>query len=655
MDRKEKWIRIRIRMVGLFFLLAFCLVTGRAYFLQVHAGDMWRKRADQQHQKVIPLAPQRGTIYDRDGQELAVSIETDSIYAEPGRVKDPAGAARQLAKALNLSSHMLLKKLQSQRGFVWLKRRLTPVESARVEALNITGIGFTKEHKRYYPNSEIGAQIVGFTGLDPEGLEGLELRYDAELLGDGGYLLVEQDALGRRMTAGNNVVREGELGHSIHLTIDRNLQYIAEKELAAQVRESQARAGTLVMLEAASGRVLAMASQPDFNPNNLEKYRPAQWRNRAVCDTFEPGSTFKVFLLAAALQEGIVQPQQSIYCENGRFRFGGRTINDHHPYEDLTVTEILKFSSNIGSAKIGKALERDRLYDYIKRFGFGTRTGIDLPGEVSGLLRPPSRWFEIDLATISFGQGISVTALQLAAATAAIANDGKLMAPYLVEQVVDSHGSIVRQTRPELVRQVVSADVSRTVRQMMASVTEEGGTGTLAAVPGYRVAGKTGTAQKVDLVTGGYSPDKRIASFAGFVPAEDPRIVMVVVIDEPQGKTYGGLIAAPVFSRVAAQSLRYLGLSPTQPRQEDYLPPVLEVDTQPVLGPMPRTAAEPQNEHDAMPDLRGMTYRQVLQVMERTGLNIKLEGSGRVVEQSPSSGRPIRYETKVRVRLADAS
>ncbi|KIH78245.1 penicillin-binding protein [Geoalkalibacter ferrihydriticus DSM 17813] len=642
---------MRLRLVGIVFAAAFALVVGRAYYLQVVSGEMWQKRAEQQFQRAIPLAPQRGNIYDRNGAEMAVSLENDSIYAEPPRLRDPGAAARKLAQALNLPVADVQEKLTGKRGFVWIKRRVTPAESDRVRALGLAGIGFIKEHKRYYPNSEIGAQVIGFTGLDPQGLEGVELSYDAELLGAGGYLLMEQDALGRRMTAGNDIVRDGELSHSLYLTIDRNLQYVVEKELAAQVRAMRARSGTVVVLEPDSGRILAMAGQPDFNPNVFWRHKPDHWRNRAICDSFEPGSTFKIFLMAAALEQGVVKPGQSFYCENGRYRIGGRTIHDHRPYKNLTVAEILQVSSNIGTAKIAKALERERFHQFIEGFGFGARTGIDLRGEVTGMVRSPAQWFEIDLAAISFGQGISVTPLQLATATAAIANGGRLMRPYLVERIIDGQGQVVREQTPTVVRRVVSRETAALVRDMMVAVTESGGTGTLAAVPGFRVAGKTGTAQKVDPVAGGYSADKRIASFIGFVPAEDPRLVMVVVLDEPEEQTYGGLVAAPVFSRIAGQALRQLGVSPTLPRGADPLPPVIEARNLAPLAPL--VDAEPNTEGPGrMPDLSGMSYRQVLQVMERTGLNIRLEGSGKVVEQVPRSGETIRYDSEVRVRLA---
>ncbi|HXV20588.1 MAG TPA: penicillin-binding transpeptidase domain-containing protein [Desulfuromonadales bacterium] len=684
MDRPEKWTRLRIRLVGIGFVVAFILIGVRAFHLQVLNQEEWRKRAERQHQKVIPLAPQRGTIYDHNGEELAVSVEVDSIYIEPTKVTEPARAASALASTLSLQPAAVRAKLESKRGFLWLKRQVTPRESEQVRALGFDGVNFIREHRRFYPNSEIGAQVIGFTGLDPEGLEGIELKYDSVILGQGGYLVTERDALGRGIGSSGPVIKGEARGSDVYLTIDKNLQYIAEKELAAGVRKARAKAGTVVVLDPGTGKVLAMASQPDYNPNAFNRYRPSQWRNRSLCDTFEPGSTFKLFLLAAALNEGVVRLNQTIDCEQGSFKVGGKVIRDHHPHGRLTVAEILKVSSNIGFAKIGKTLERERFHRYITDFGFGARTGIDLPGEVTGLVRKPSQWFEIDLAAISFGQGVTVTPLQLAAATAAIANGGNLMAPYVVERVVNSYGETQEQNEPRVVRRVVSADVARQVRELMSMTTEEGGTGTLATVPGFRVAGKTGTAQKADPVTGGYSVDKRVSSFVGFVPAEAPRLVILVVMDEPDGEVYGGLVAAPVFSRLASQALQYLKVKPTLPVEETPLPTIeqvkamLEADAE-ASAAVAKAETESENEAGRdgeagvesvtgdeglpaevttaplMPNCIGMSYRQVVQEMVRTGINIKLGGTGRVVDQSPAAGQPISYGNEVWVRLEPPS
>jgi cell division protein FtsI (penicillin-binding protein 3) len=651
MKQRKRWSTVRIRLVGFGFVLAFGLIGYRALSLQVLRHDQFEERAQRQYQRIVQLPPQRGTIYDRNGEELALSTAVDSIFAEPHRVEDAAATARALATILKLPYGELKRRLSSQRRFLWIKRQVLPRESAQVRELKLAGIGFTREHRRYYPNSETGAQVVGFTGIDPRGLEGLEMKYDTLILGEGGFLMTEKDARGKGLSFDNAVVRGGSPGHSLYLTLDKNLQYIAEKELAEGVRNARARAGSVVVLDPGSGEVLAMASQPDYNPNAVRKARPSQWRNRAVCDAYEPGSTMKPFVVAAALHEGVVRPGQRINCENGRYRVGGRTIHDTHKYQLLTVEEVVKFSSNIGSAKIGKMLERQRLHRYLTDFGFGQPTGIDFPGESPGLLRRPEQWFEADLAAISFGQGVSVTPLQLALATAVIANGGTLMHADLVRKVVDPYGETVEVREPKAVRRVISEQVARQMRSMLAAVTEEEGTGTRAAVPGFNVAGKTGTAQKVDPVTGSYSIDKRVSSFVGFVPAEAPRLVILVLIDEPKGQTYGGLVAGPVFSRIAEQALRYLQVEPTVPdRRPELLPveaAVVRVEPAPVVDGAPA-----DGQALIMPDCLGMSSRQVLQTMERLGLNIRLKGSGRVVEQFPSASRPIRYGSEIWVRLA---
>lgn len=659
MKEPGKGICIRIRLIGVVFVLGFALVAIRAFDLQVMQEKQWNERAERQHQKVLPLTPQRGTIFDSNGEELAVSVDVDSIYVEPRKLADRTVAARQLAKALELPEKTVRAKLKGNDNFVWLKRQVAPSQSEKVKAIRLDGVGMIKEPRRFYPNATLAAHLLGFTGLDPEGLEGLELEYDKMILGRGGYLVMEQDALGRGLRAEPPQVQGASRGHDLYLTLDKNLQYIVERELADGLRKTEAKAGTVVMLEPSTGKVLAMASYPEYNPNALSRYKPSQWRNRAVCDSFEPGSTFKVFLVAAALNEAIITTMQKIDCENGEYRVGGKYIHDHKPYQKLTVAEIIKYSSNVGSAKIGKMLERKDFYRYIKDFGFGQQSGIDLPGEVVGLLRPPDKWFEVDLAAISFGQGLSVTPIQLTAAVAAIANDGYLMEPYVVDRIVDSQGQVSRMNQPRVVRKVIATDVSKMVARMMEMTTEEGGTATSARVPGFRVAGKTGTAQKVDAVTGGYSADKWVASFVGFLPAEAPRLVMLVTIDEPKVGHYGGLTAAPVFSRIATQAMQYLKVTPHEELPAGESLPSLEqiivkaeapkrIRTQ--LVATSATAGGPQ-----MPDFIGLSYRQVLELMEQDQLNINFKGRGRVVEQSPAPGVAIPYGAPAWVRMSPPS
>lgn len=659
MKEVGKGVRIRIRLIGVVFILGFALVAMRAFDLQVLQEQQWDERAERQHQKIIPLTPQRGTIFDSKGEELAVSVDVDSIYVEPRKLEDRAAAAKQLAKALGLSVREVGSKLKGNSNFVWLKRQVSPSQSESVKAMALKGVGMIKEPRRFYPNAGIAAHLLGFTGLDPEGLEGLELKYDKMILGRGGYLVMERDALGRGIGTGLPQVQGATHGHDLYLTIDKNLQYLAERELADGLRKTEAKAGTVVMLEPSTGKVLAMASYPEYNPNAYTRFKPSQWRNRAVCDSFEPGSTFKVFLMAAALNEAVITTKQKIDCENGEFRVGGKDIHDHKPHQKLTPGDIIKYSSNIGAAKIGKLLERQAFYSYIRDFGFGDQTGIDLPGEVVGLLRPPDKWFEVDLAAISFGQGISVTPIQLAAAVAAIANGGYLMEPYLVDRVVDSQGQVTLQNQPHMVRKVVAQDIAQTVARMMETTTDEDGTAFNARVPGFRVAGKTGTAQKVDAVTGGYSTDKWVTSFVGFLPAEAPRLVMLVTIDEPKIGHYGGLTAAPVFSRIASQAMQALKVAPNLEIPAGEALPSLEQIIVETIAPK-RSGAQAEELAEVsggpkMPDFVGRSYRQVLELMEKEQLNVSFRGHGRVVEQSPVPGRAIPYGAPVWVRLAPPS
>lgn len=655
-DSREIWAKRRIRLVGGLFAVLFVAVVGRAFYLQVLDSDRLQKLAERQHQRAIPLTPDRGSIYDRTGAPLAVSVEMDSCFAEPRSIKEPAVVAKQLAPLLKQPPEELQKKLTGNRGFVWLQRRMTPEEAQKIKDLRLEGIAFVKETKRFYPTAEVAAHVLGFTGLDPNGLEGIELKYDSTILGNTGYMVTERDALGRDIALKKVVVKKASKGGNVHLTLDKNIQYVAEKELAKAVQSSGARAGMAVVMDPDTGKVLAMANYPTFNPNSHEHYSTNELRNRAVCDSFEPGSTFKTFLLAASLEEGIVSPNDGFDCNNGSYAIGGRVIHDTHKYGYLKVGDILKYSSNIGAAKIGARLGAERLFSYLRSFGFGERTGLDLPGEASGYLRDRKQWFGVDLATIAFGQGVSATAMQQCAAMSAIANGGVLMKPYLVEKISSENGDVLQEFGPTTRRRVISPKVAKTVTQMMESVTGPGGTGTSAAVEGYRVAGKTGTAQKVDPVTKGYSVDKRTASFIGFIPADKPRLTIMVVVDEPKTSPYGGVVAAPAFREIARQSLCYLQVPPEGSikakgevaRENDQQAPQL-------LVAAAEGAVEVGDEGGTMPDFRGMSMRQVLRSMEKRGLNIKLIGSGRAVEQHPVPGGRIGVETQVWIRFMPAA
>lgn len=653
-DEREKWARIRIIMVGTVFGLMFLCVVGRAFYLQILQHEILVKKADKQHQHKVDLTPTRGSILDRNGTTLAESIHMDSCYAEPRRINDVAGTAEVLAPILGIPKEELVAKLSVNKSFIWIERWLAPEVAIRVKNMKLPGIGFAPESKRFYPNMEIAAHVVGFTGRDPNGLEGIELKYDSTILGNTGFMITERDALGRNIAVKNTVIKDSSPGKSLILTLDKTIQFIAEKELAKAVKESNAKGGMALVMESDTGKVLAMANYPTFNPNAYSQYSLDALRNHVVADSFEPGSTFKVFTIAAALDSGSIKATDVYNCENGTYRIADRTIHDDHPQSRLTVSEIIKYSSNIGSAKIAFKMGEEKMSPYLRNFGFGGRTGIDLPGESPGSLK--KHWYGIDLATISFGQGVSLSTIQLVSALSAIANGGNLMRPYLVEQILDDSGTVVQRFEPQIVRRVISAETAQKVTKMMESVTGNGGTGTKAALDGYRVAGKTGTAQKVDPVTRTYSPTKRIGSFVGFVPADKPKLTIAVVIDEPQGNKYGGVVAAPAFREIAQNSLAYLKIQPNMPTVAAAKATEVKVSDDPEVESLTDGDAEDIPDGGAvMPNFRGMSMRRVLQVMEKRGINIRLIGSGRASEQNPPSGYKIRGVDEVWIKFTPSA
>lgn len=679
----------RIRLITFLLSAVILVILGRAFYLQIVTTSKWTKLAERQYHKTIRDESPRGAIFDDNNEPLALSIAVDTVYLEPTQsTKFPTPskeeekrkeAASILATTLSLPLGEMEKKLHSNKSYMIIKRKVSPEEGARlrqqIKEKKLPWIGIRQEYSRFYPNAEVGAQLLGFTGREHEGLEGLELKYNETLLSKGkGIREGEKDNRGRVIGASKETGEESRAGSSLVLTINQKIQFIAEKELAEEVRTSGSKAGCVVVLDPATGRILALANQPGFNPNAIGEYRPGDWRNRIISDAFEPGSTQKIFTVAAALNEKVITPGQMIHCENGSYKVGGKVIHDHSPLGLITITEILKHSSNIGSAKIGKKLERERLYKYLSDFGFGGTTGIDLPGETRGRLRKPEKWYEIDLAAISFGQGLTVTPIQTATAMAAIANHGLMMQPHVVEKIIAADGT-VETIAPKAVRQVVSPETANIVRGMLMTVTEKGGTGTLAVVPGYRTAGKTGTAQKADAATGKYSVDKRVASFVGFIPAENPKIVILALLDEPKGQVYGGLIAAPIFSRVASQTLQLLGVPPTYPEDRDKILPsaetiakLLKDETTEELSPLDESSLAdivaidengetilPVASGPLMPNFVGLSSRQALNLAQEKNLNIKLIGSGRVTEQEPTAGMPIPTESGIWVRLEHPS
>jgi len=558
--KKPNIIKIRVLVIGILFSICFTAIVARAVDLHLFKGPSLSQKADGQVKRSVKALGERGIIFDANMGKMALSIDVTSIGAHPKQIKDVSATATDLAKALCLDRNDLYKKLSSNTTFVWIERHVTPKKVEAVETLKLDGVVFKSERSRFYPYKTMAAQIVGFSGVDGRGLEGVEFFYDRVLEGEQAQFRVIRDALGRGLGLEIDEERDRS-GKNLILTIDRRIQYIAETALAEAVIENGAKNGIAIVMSPKTGAVLAMAHYPVINPNTFNQYARDKWRNRAITDPYEPGSTLKIFSAAAAIESGVSGPHSIFYCENGAYRIGRNVVHDTHPYKWLSLEQIIKVSSNIGTVKLSENIETKNLYNTLKRFGFGERTGIDCPGETPGMLSPYQRWTKIDNAAIAFGQGISVSAIQLITAISAIANDGILMKPYVVQAITDKNGTIIEKINPHPVRRAVSSETAKAVGKMMEKVTEEGGTGTKAALAGYKVCGKTGTAQKID-ENGTYAKGKYMSSFVGFVPAENPEASILVVIDEPQKAHYGGVVAAPVFKKIALQTLNFLNIPP---------------------------------------------------------------------------------------------
>lgn len=556
--------RARRYVLLLVMLCGFAVVLFRLVSLQVLQAAELTAKADRQHQKTVSLEGARGTVVDRHGKVLAMNMEVPSVFGIPTALESPAKTARSLSPVLHVRTDELEKKLRQDRSFVWLARKLDPEQGHRLEHMPMEGIGLVMEGRRFYPKGPLLAHVLGFAGMDGEGLEGIERRYESQLHGEKRVVILQRDAMGRTVFPKGQAEQVPAAGHSLVITIDEVIQYIAEKELEEAVTKARAKSGTVIVLDPQTGAVLALAISPRFDPNAVASLTADRWRNRALTDAYEPGSTMKALVAAAALEEKVMKPSTMLYGENGRMTIANTVIHDHEKLGWMTFAQVIQKSSNIGAAKTGMALGDQRLYRYLQAFGFGQKTEIDLPGEAGGLVKHPKEWGRRSLASISMGQEIGVTPIQMVSAVAALANGGVLMKPYVVSEVRDAQGKSLRQFLPQVKRRVVSPETARTVTSILEGVVTDG-TGAKAAIPGFRVAGKTGTAQKIDLRTGTYSSTLFVGSFVGFVPADNPRLAMIVVIDEPQGESWGGTVAAPVFRRVGEQVLNYLGVSSDEP------------------------------------------------------------------------------------------
>ncbi len=660
-ERRAADLRNRTLIFAALLGCAFLGLLGRLAYLQVLKHDEYSRLAESQHAKTIPLKPGRGSIFDRHGQALAVSSTAESLYALTARIEDRDGLAARLAPILGEPAREIGRRLDSSKRWVFIKRKLPPDVIQAVRDLEEPALGFVGESLRLYPNRELAAHAIGFEGIDGKGLAGVEQSWDALLAGVEGQALVGRDALGREVTGSPRVLKPSVPGQGVMLTIDATLQYIAEREVEAAWRRTRSKAAMAVLTDPRTGEILALAIRPTFNPNGFAAATDDERRNRAVTDPFEPGSTFKVILAAAALEEGVARPTDRFYGENGVIKVANATIHDWKKYGWLTFTEVLQNSSNVGAIKIGLALGKERYYKYIAGFGFGAAAGVGLGGESRGQLRPPSKWSGLSLATMSIGQEISVTALQMVNAFAAIANDGRLMQPTIVRAVLDSQGRTVRTIEPRVVRQVITPDTAHVLTRMMTAVVREG-TGHNAAIPGYEVAGKTGTAQKLDPATRRYSRAPGVLSFVGFVPADDPRLAMLVMLDEPKNEKWGSEAAAPIFAAIGREALRYLNVPP-----RDTSPVPLERGE--VIAALPPANARPGDSLDAprmgtwslelaedasavMPRVERLSLRQAMETLAPFDVRIEVNGRGLVQGQSPGPGAPLTPGTVCRLTLA---
>ncbi len=697
----SKWARVRVVLVGLGLLVGALVVCGRFLQLQLVQGEELRERAEQEVWKSFPVQPVRGTILDCKGMELAVSTGVQSVVAHPPHITNPGYLSRELAPILGMEAEELMKTLTRARPFVYVQRHLTPEKEEAFRAWQarqeerrrkkLAGgkrsdeewIYLLPEGRRLYPQQSLAGVVLGFCNIDEHGIEGLEHQFDTYLYGRGKKVVKLVDAQ-RRIVINEEKAWDPEvMGHNLVLSLDHTIQYIAEKELERGVSRWQAAGGMVLVGRPRTGEILAMAQYPFIDPNHYQEYREDQRRNRIITDAMEPGSTFKVFIAAAALDAHVVKPTDRFHCENGVYHLGGKeVIHDCHPYGVLTVQQIIQKSSNIGAAKIAGKLGGARLDYYLRAFGFGSPTGILFPGESAGFLKNFQKVRSpLDRATCAFGQGVSVTPLQLWMALSAIGNRGILMEPRLVKEVVDANGRKVKEYPPRVKRRVLSEATASQMLAIMEMVTREGGTARGMAPPGFTAAGKTGTAQK--LVGRAYSHNKFNSLFMGLTPAQGPVLAILVIIDEPKGAVYGGVVAAPIFREIAAQTLRVLGYYPENPN-----PPVLanlsalpaQVGRQAEEGEVKEKKGDAgckpegagnrgsllqgeslqveaavgtaehktggqwsmiKGEMKVMPDLRGLTIREALDVLHRAGLRCHFEGSGRAVAQEPVPGQPL--------------
>ena len=677
-DRKAVSRLLIIACLAVFWLST---VFGRLGYLQLFRHSEYMARAQRQQQRVIEITPKRGAIYDRNMHPLAMSIPVDSAFAVPSELGDQQLAARLLSGVLGIPSDVLETRFESSHSFVWIARKLPPDKKEAVEALNLKGVYFQKENQRIYPKRDLASHVLGFVDLDEKGLGGIEYELDGQIRGKSEKIIVMADARQRWFDGGE---ARREPGANVVLTLDEKIQYIAERELAAAIGKTHAMAGTVMVMNPHTGEILALANWPKFNPNAANE-GPAEARmNRAVAALYEPGSTFKIITLAAAFDQGITRPGEVFDCENGAVYVAGHRIRDHKPFGLLTVSDILAQSSDVGAIKIALRLGAPKFYDYIRAFGFGQPTGVDMPGESKGLLRRLENWSAVSIGSISMGQEVGVTPIQLISAVSAIANGGLLHKPHVVAELRRGDHKLTGDghVMPPEPRKVIRPETAATLRRLMEGVVLNG-TGKLAHLDGWTAAGKTGSAQKIDPATGRYSRTQLIASFTGFAPISNPAVTILVSLDSPVGQHEGGQVAAPVFKRIAEQVLPYLDVprdvpigprllqaayrnrdvsdssiledfTPTDFSEQPDQPPARSAATNSTEGPSSApavTVAVDEGGDIPVPDFSGKTMREVTEMCLRLGLEPVLVGSRLAANQAPAAGAKVRRGAKITVQF----
>jgi cell division protein FtsI (penicillin-binding protein 3) len=646
--------QVRVGVLLLLFIAAFVILAGRAFQITVIKHDYLTAEAESFYRTATNLPKPRGDILDRRGAKLATTVETFTVYADPKLVKTPNETATVLASILGLDVSDVRARLVSDKGYKVIKHKLTAAESAALDQVDpklLRGVGREKEGERVYPLDSLAATVIGITNHQNVGQEGLEQQYEAILAGEPGRLIAAKDAKGHTFAPdGIRTVGRKE-GGTLRLTLDTTIQSFAENALDGVVEEFKPAAAWAIVMDVRTGEVLALANRPTQNPNQRDKYRPlVEYRNHAVMDMYEPGSTMKPLTVALAVDSGKVRLDETINCAAGSLVFNGKPIRDTHPHGALTPSQIVQVSSNIGAAKLALRIGKKDWWEGCRRFGLGQRTGIDFPWEMPGQLRRWETYYPVDLATQGFGQGISVTSLQLLTAMAVIGNGGRLMRPYLVGEIVSADEQLRQRNNPQIVRRVLSEATANEVLRMMTLVTQEGGTGKRAALKNFLVAGKTGTAQKVQK-GGGYSSNKYIGSFVGLVPGDNPVLGIIVTVDEPKGAIYGGLVAAPAFHDIAERSLDYLGIYSTGQQEETLLAAAIEKSLHEAGGQAGAPAADRVRGEDVTPDFVGLTIRGARQLAADRGLTVAVQGSGIATKQTPAAGAALPADKRIVVEF----